>query len=97
MADRAQLPLPGDLAPGRRLARRHRRGSYARVWSDPAVLQAEADAERRFEDWRDALVRALRRLPPRRRAALRRRIGNFPDVGDSRPGHHRSEEPKGKS
>src|SRR4051794_36131911 len=97
MADREQIPLPGTLAPSRSPPRRRRRRSYARVWSDPAVLQAEADGGRRFEDWRDALVGALGRLPPGRRAALLRRIASFPDGADPRPDHHPVEEPKGET
>ena len=78
MGRRVQLPLPGELAPRPRRPRPPRWRSHARVWSDPAVLQAEADAGHLFEDWRGSFVRLLRGLPKSRRAELRARLGDRP-------------------
>jgi hypothetical protein len=68
-----QPALPG-LAPPK--ARRSRRwgGDHSRVWSDPAVVEAQEVADDRFVDWRDAFAHFVRRLPAERRRELRRRL-----------------------
>jgi len=66
-----QKTLPGLSAP----PPRRRRRSYARVWSDPTIVASRAGADHRFGDWRGAFAGWLRRLPARRRAELRRRLG----------------------
>ena len=66
-----------DSAPRRRRSRASRRG-YARVWTDPAVVQSEAEAQVHFEDWRQAFIDFLNSLPEERKALLRRRVGRSP-------------------
>jgi hypothetical protein len=74
MGGQAQLPLPGDMAPRRPTGPPRRRRSHARVWSDPAVLQATGEASHRFEEWRASLAGWMHRLPAERRAELRERL-----------------------
>ncbi len=71
-----QLPLPTMATSRPRRARSNRARGYVRVWSDPAVLQAEAEAGHQFEEWQQAFAGFLQRLSPNRRAELRSRLGN---------------------
>jgi hypothetical protein len=45
------------------------------VWTDPAVVEARAQADARHDEWRRSFVGFVARLPARRRAELRRRVG----------------------
>ena len=49
-------------------------GNHSRVWSDPAVLEAQEVSADRYVDWRDAFTHFVRRLPAERRRELRRRL-----------------------
>ena len=70
-----QPALPGlDGAPAAARRSAHRSG-HTRVWSDPAVVEARAQADAQHGEWRRSFVRFVARLPARRRAELRRRIG----------------------
>ncbi|HZR00067.1 MAG TPA: hypothetical protein VFC93_14765 [Chloroflexota bacterium] len=79
-----QLELP--FVGGPRAARRWpaRRRSYARVWSDPAVVRAEGEAGERFDEWRAGFVRLIRALPSERRAELRARLAGGALAGTRR-------------
>lgn len=70
--------MPG-LAPDQVPAPKPRRrgrwgGNHSRVWSDPAVVEAQEVAADRFVDWREAFAHFVRRLPAERRRELRRRL-----------------------
>ena len=68
-----QPELPGLTGPAERRIDGRRRPA-TRVWHDPAVVEARAEADARYQDWRQSFARFLAALPARRRAELRRRM-----------------------